>query len=107
VRKVTPGGNNPPSKKTKRVRACRDYEEPRVMPSPFNSAVGPRATDELINQLQEQLRSERAQHRFNLAEKEQEIAILLRELAEVRLELARRDGSEAFVRAPSPNTMMH
>src|SRR5215471_10423049 len=32
--------------------------------------------------LQDQLRSERAQHRFNLAEKERELALVLRELAE-------------------------
>jgi hypothetical protein len=33
-----------------------------------------------------------AQHRFDLAEKERELAIVLRELAEARFELARRDS---------------
>jgi hypothetical protein len=57
--------------------------------------------------LREQLRSERAQHRFNLAEKDRELAVALRELAEARYELARRDRIEAFARAPSPSAMLH
>jgi hypothetical protein len=36
--------------------------------------------------------------------KEQELALVLRELAEVRLELAR---IEAFASAPSPSAMLH
>ena len=44
-----------------------------------------------------------AQHRFDVAEKERELAILLREFAEARLELARRDTAEAFARAPNPS----
>ena len=58
----------------------------------------------LVDQLHEQLRRERAQHRYNLAEKEREQAVVLRELAEVRLERAR---FEAFVHAPSPRTSLH
>ena len=57
---------------------------------------------QLVDQLQEQLRRERAQHRYNLAEKERELALVLRELAEARLELARRDRIEAFARAAEP-----
>ena len=53
--------------------------------------------------LQDQLRSERAQHRFNLAERERELALVLRELAEERLELARWDTIEALARARSPS----
>ena len=53
---------------------------------------------QLVDQLQEQLRRERAQHRYNLAEKERELALVLRELAEARLELARRDRIEALQR---------
>ncbi|HEY2532274.1 MAG TPA: hypothetical protein VGJ20_30825 [Xanthobacteraceae bacterium] len=48
-----------------------------------------RARD-LVDQLQEQLRSEGAQHRFNMAEKDRELARLARELAEARLEPALR-----------------
>ena len=47
------------------------------------------------------------QHRFDMAEKERELAILLRELAEARLELARRDTAKAFARAPSPSPSLH
>ena len=47
-----------------------------------------------MSTLQDQLQSERAPHRFNMAEKEKELAFVLKELAEARLELARhaRDG---------------
>ena len=48
--------------------------------------------------------SERAQDRFNLAERERELAIVLRELAQVRLQLAR---FEAFANAPSPSPSLH
>jgi hypothetical protein len=70
----------------------------------FGRGSALRSTSELVDQLQEQLRIERAQHRFNLAEKEKEIAILLRELAEMRLQLARFG---AFASAPSPSAMVH
>jgi hypothetical protein len=56
--------------------------------------------DSVIDKLREQVRSERTQHAFKLAEKE-------RELAELRYELAKRDREEAFARAPSPSTIMH
>jgi len=69
--------------------------------APAEADVGPKG---LV--AQGQLRSERAQHRFNLAEKERGLAVALRELAEARLELARR-VIEAFARAPSPSAMMH
>jgi len=55
-------------------------------------------------QLQDQLQRERAQHRYNLSVKEEELALVLRELAEVRLELAR---IEAFASAPSPSASLH
>jgi len=72
-------------------------------PRPVTEAdVGPKGVV-----AQEQLQSERAQHRFNLAEKERELAVALHELAEARLELARRDRIEVFARAPSPSIMMH
>ena len=38
---------------------------------------------------------------------DRELALVLRELAEARLELARRDRMKAFVFAPSPSAMMH
>jgi uncharacterized protein involved in exopolysaccharide biosynthesis len=63
-----------------------------------------RSTSELVEQLQDQLRRERAQHSFDLAEKEQEVAILLRELAEVRRQLAQ---FEIFAVMPSPSASVH
>ena len=68
---------------------------------------GIRSTDDAVEQLSAQLRKERSQYRYDLAEKEKEIAILLRELGEARYELARRDRGEAFTRAPSPSAMKH
>jgi hypothetical protein len=50
---------------------------------------------------------ERAQHAFNRTENERGLKAALRELAEVRYELARRDRSETFARAPSPSTSLH
>ena len=64
---------------------------------------GLRSIDDAVGQLSEQLRRERAQHQFDLAEKEQELAIVLRELAQVRLQLAR---FEAFANAPSPSASL-
>jgi ribosomal protein L9 len=69
----------------------------------FGRGSALRATSETIDQLQAQL----AQLRYNLAVKEEELALMLRELAEARLELARRDTIDALARAPSPSTMMH
>jgi len=42
-----------------------------------------------------------------MVEKERESALALRELAELRLELARRDRIEALGRAPSPSARLH
>jgi hypothetical protein len=39
--------------------------------------------------------------------KERELTAALRELAEVRYELAERDREEAFANAPSPSTSLH
>lgn len=73
----------------------------------FGSKSALRATNELVDQLQEQIRTERAQHRFNMAEQQKELAIALRELAELRLELARRDREAAFAAAPNLSGTLH
>jgi hypothetical protein len=49
----------------------------------------------------------RAQHAFNCAEYEKQIALLLRDLAEAKYELARRDTRDARASAPSPSAMIH
>jgi hypothetical protein len=61
----------------------------------FATVSALRPSSELLDQLQEQLRMERAQHRFNMAEKEKELALALRELAEASLELAHRHRVDA------------
>jgi hypothetical protein len=63
-----------------------------------------RSISELVDQLQDQLQAERAQHRCALTLKEQELAEALRELAEARFQLAR---IEAFANAPSPSAMLY
>lgn len=65
------------------------------------------STSELVDQLQQQLPAERAQHAFNVSELEKQIAMLLKELAEERLEIAQRDRLDAFARTPSPSARMH
>jgi hypothetical protein len=73
----------------------------------FGRQSGIRTTSEVVEQLSEQLRKERAQHRFDLAEKEKELALMLRELSELRLELARRETIAAFALASSPSASLH
>jgi hypothetical protein len=43
-------------------------------------------------------------HLFNVAQKQRELTIGLKELAEVRYELAKRDREATFAAAPSPST---
>jgi hypothetical protein len=45
--------------------------------------------------------------RFNAAEHEREIAVLIRDLMKAKYELARRDMIDAFAAAPSPSEMKH
>jgi type IV pilus biogenesis protein CpaD/CtpE len=61
----------------------------------------------VVEQLQAQLKAERTQHAFKLAEKQRELTVALKELAEVRYQLAQRDTLDAFAKAPSPSSMMH
>jgi hypothetical protein len=67
-------------------------------------------TNDAVEQLQVQLEAERKkcqQQAFNAAEYERQIAMLLKELGEARLELARRDLVDAFASAASPSPMKH
>jgi hypothetical protein len=73
----------------------------------FGRQSGIRATGETVEQLQEQLRREREQRAFDHRYFQEQIALLSRELAEARYELARRDREKAFAEAPSPSAMMH
>ena len=61
----------------------------------------------MIDQLQAQLKAERSQHAFNIAQLQCQIAGMLRELAAARYQLAQRDTAEVFARAESPSPMRH
>jgi hypothetical protein len=69
--------------------------------------VALRSTSETVEQLQELLRAERAQHDFDNRYWQEQLALLSRELAEARYEIAKRDREKAFEVAPSPSGMVH
>jgi hypothetical protein len=73
----------------------------------FGRQMALRSTSDAIDQLEAQLHAEREQHAFDVAELEKSIAMLLRDLAQARYELARRDMIDAFAKAPSPSAMTH
>ena len=62
----------------------------------FGAKAAFRSTSELVDQLQDQLDAERAQHRCAMALKEQELAVALRELAQAHVELARHESISAL-----------
>jgi hypothetical protein len=68
---------------------------------------GLRSTNEVVEQLQEQLRAAHEQNAFNCREYEKQIATLLHDLLEAKYELAKRDREIAFAAAPSPSAMVH
>jgi hypothetical protein len=72
----------------------------------FGRQTGIRSTSDVVDQLQAEIERLREQIKFNAAEHEREIAILLRELMQARYELARRDMIDASAGAPSPSAMV-
>jgi hypothetical protein len=66
-----------------------------------------RSTSDAMDQLEAQLHAEREQHAFEVAEMQKSIDMLLRDLVQVKYELARRDMVDAFTNAPSPSAMRH
>jgi hypothetical protein len=73
----------------------------------FGKQAALRATNDVVTQLEGQLHAEREQHAFVVAEMQKSIDMLLRDLAQARYELARRNMVDAFANAPSPSTMKH
>jgi hypothetical protein len=73
----------------------------------FGTRSALRSTSELVDQLQAQLKAERNQHAFDMSEMQKQISFLLRDNAELRLEIARRDREAAFANLPFPSGMMH
>jgi hypothetical protein len=71
---------------------------------------GLRSTDEVVRQLQQQLDAERRRSAallFNQEVQHKEIVGLLRENAQLRLDAARRDREEAFIRFEDPTATRH
>jgi hypothetical protein len=66
-----------------------------------------RSTSDTFDQLRAQIEQLQEQLKFNAAEYERQIAVLLCELMQARLELARRDLVDAFASAPSPSEIKH
>jgi hypothetical protein len=73
----------------------------------FGRQVALRGTSDALDQLEAQLHAEREQHAFDVAEMQKSIDMLLRDLAQARYELARRNMIDAFANAPSPSAMTH
>jgi DNA-binding transcriptional MerR regulator len=73
----------------------------------FGRQSGIRSTGETLEQVQEQLQRERSQHTFDVAQFQEQISFLLRDNAELRLEIATRDREAAFAALPFPSGMMH
>jgi multidrug resistance efflux pump len=66
-----------------------------------------RSTNDVVDQLRAELHAERAQHAFDVAELEKQVAMLLRDLMQAKYELARRNLADKFVSTPSPSAMVH
>jgi excinuclease UvrABC nuclease subunit len=73
----------------------------------FGRQTGLRSTSDVVDQLQAQIERLQEQLKFNAAEHERQIAVLLRDLMQAKYELARRDMIDAFASAPSPSAMKH
>jgi len=73
----------------------------------FGRQTALRSTCDTVEQLQAQIESLKEQLKFNAAEYERQIAVLMRDVMEARYELARRDLVDSFAGAPSPSAMVH
>jgi len=73
----------------------------------FGRQTALRSTCDTVEQLQAQIESLKEQLKFNAAEYERQIAVLMRDVMEARYELARRDLVDAFASAASPSPMKH
>jgi len=73
----------------------------------FGRQTALRSTCDTVEQLQAQIEQLKAQLKFNAAEYEKQITVLLRDLMQARLELARRDLVDAFAAEPSPSATVH
>ena len=73
----------------------------------FGRQTALRATCDEVEQLQAEIDRLKDQMRFNSAEYEKQIAVLIRDLTRAEYKLAQRDMIDAFANAPSPSEMKH
>jgi hypothetical protein len=73
----------------------------------FGRQTALRSTSETVEQLQAEIERLREQLKFNAAEYEKQIAVLIRDLMQAKYELAWRDMIDAFASASSPSAMVH
>ena len=73
----------------------------------FGRQTGLRSTNDVVEQLQAQIASLKEQIKFNAAEYERQIAVLMRDLTRAEYKLAQRDMIDAFAGTPSPSAMKH
>jgi ferritin len=73
----------------------------------FGRQTALRATCDTVEQLRAEIDRLKEQMRFNAAEHERQIAVLIRDLMQARYELAQRDLVDAFAAEPSPSATVH
>jgi predicted phage tail protein len=73
----------------------------------FGRQTGLRSTNDAIEQLQAENERLKEQMRFNAAEYERQIAVLIRDLTRAEYKLAQRELIDTFASAPSLSTMKH
>jgi predicted phage tail protein len=73
----------------------------------FGRQTALRSTCHTVEQLQAQIDRLKEQMRFNAAEYEKQIAVLIRDLTRAEYKLAQRDMIDASASAPSPSAMVH
>jgi hypothetical protein len=75
------------------ISGGRDADDDNRLAFQFGRQTALRSTNEVVDQLQAQIERLQEQLKFNAAEHEREIAVLLRDLTQAKYELARRDIS--------------
>ena len=73
----------------------------------FGRQTALRSTCDTVEQLQAQVESLKEQMRFNAAEYEKQIAVLIRDVTRLEYEKAQREMVDAFANAPRPSERLH
>jgi hypothetical protein len=95
-------------RKTKQTRYANDPKNMHDrLAFRFGRQAGIRSTSDTVDQLQAQIENLKEQIKFNAAEYERQIAILMRDLTRAEYKLAQRELIDTFASAPSLSTMKH